>query len=107
MAPAVVMVEGVEYVPRGSQEISGDLRIVVLQRGWVMVGRLERDGDECILHDAAVIRRWGTTRGLGEIAADGPTDSTQLDPCYGEVRFHILTVVAMIAASEERWRASL
>ena len=44
-----IQINGVEYVPKSSQpyvEPSGDIKIVVLQRGWVMVGRLERDGSE-------------------------------------------------------------
>ncbi len=39
-------VNGVEYVPKSSvqvQQPNGDLKIVVLQRGWVLVGKLERN----------------------------------------------------------------
>lgn len=42
-----ILVNGVEYVPKSSVQIaepSGDMKIVILQRGWVMVGRLERNG---------------------------------------------------------------
>lgn len=27
-----------------------------------------------------IIRRWGTTKGIGELAIDGPTSSTTVDP---------------------------
>lgn len=105
-----IEVNGIQYVPKGAsqkQEYNGDVKIVILQRGWVMVGRFERDGSECKLHDAAVIRTWGTTRGLGEIAKDGPTSSTKLDPCHGVVEFDYLTVVATIACNEVKWKSAL
>lgn len=103
-----VEIDGIEYVPRGTQEISaGDVKIVVLQRGWVMVGRLERDGDQCKLHSASTIRIWGTSKGLGEIAAEGPTAKTTLDKCHGVVEFHALTVIATIACEESKWASRL
>ncbi len=77
--------------------------IVILQRGWVMVGDLTQDGTEMTLRDASVIRVWGTDRGLGQIAKDGPTGKTKLDPTNGEVKFHELTVVARIKAEESKW----
>lgn len=79
-----------------------DLKIVFLQRGNVLVGRLSREGDMCTLADASVIRRWGTTKGIGEIALGGPTESTVLDPC-GTVAFHILTSVMVIDCAESEW----
>lgn len=90
-----------------TQQFSGDYKIVVLQRGWVMVGKLERNGSECKLHNASVIRSWGTTKGLGEIAASGPSSSTKLDKCNGLVEFDYLTVVASIAVNEAKWASAL
>ena len=81
-----------------------EYRILVLQRGWVIVGRYVERGDECCLYDAAVIRRWGTTKGLGELI-DGPTPSTTLDKC-GEVRAHKLSVVLHLIASK-KWETVL
>ena len=100
-----IQVDGVAYVPRGSEKVQydGDIKIVVLQRGWVMVGRFERDGSECKLHGASVIRNWGTTKGLGEIASGGPTASTKIDPTNGLVEFDYLTVVATIACNPVAW----
>ena len=51
------------------------MKIVVLTNGWVLVGKL--DGD--MLTDASVIRRWGTSKGLGELANYGPLKETILD----------------------------
>ena len=78
------------------------VRIVILQRGWVMVGRYSESGDDCKLESASVIRIWGTSHGLGEIAQDGPTSLTKLDKCP-TVRFHRLTVVATMDCEESKW----
>lgn len=95
------------YSEQQQQDIKGDLKIVVLQRGWVLVGRFERNGDECKLHNASVIRQWGTTKGLGELAAEGPKPFTKLDKCNGLVEFHWLTMVFSICCSEEKWLSKL
>lgn len=102
-----VVIEGEEYVPAKEREYGGDVKIVILQRGWVMVGRFERNGSDCKLHDASVVRSWGTTKGIGEIAKDGPTSTTKLDPCNGTVEFDYLTVVATISCNESKWQDAL
>lgn len=83
------------------------IKIVVLQRGWILIGRFERDGDQCRLHDASVIRSWGTTKGLGELANDGPRASTILDKCNGLVEFEALTMVLQLSVNEEKWEKQL
>ena len=103
-------VNGVTYVPKTSTQViqpSGTLKIVCLQRGWVMVGYLEKTGSECKLKNASVIRNWGTTKGLGEIAMSGPTINTKLDKCGGIVEFDYLTVVATISCEESKWTSAL
>jgi hypothetical protein len=103
-----VIIDDEEYVASSEcKEFEGDVKIVILQRGWAMVGRLERDGSECKLHNASVIRTWGTTKGLGEIAKDGPTSSTKLDKINGVVEFDYLTVVATIACDSKSWKKEL
>ena len=102
-----IELNGVKYVPKDSvkaSQPSGPTKIVILQRGWVMVGLFERIGNDCKLHNAAVIRTWGTTRGLGEIAMGGPTSSTKLDKCGGLVEFDYLTMVAAISCEESKWQ---
>jgi hypothetical protein len=79
-----------------------DIRIVILQRGWVFVGRYVQVGEDCALTDAKCVRRWGTTKGLGELAANGPLPNTVLDSSP-DVRFHILTVIATIDCAEDKW----
>lgn len=79
------------------------MQIVVAQRGWVFVGDVSRTGDDVTISDASCIRRWGTTKGLGELAAKGPTKSTVLDS-MGTVRLHALAVVAFIDCEESAWK---
>ena len=105
-----IEINGQKYVPKSSvtqPEITGDIKIVVLQRGWVMVGRLERKESECKLHNASVIRVWGTTKGIGEIAVNGPLSATKLDKCGAVVEFDYLTVVCAIACDESKWANKL
>ena len=103
-----ISIDGVEYIPASeAKQVESPIKIVILQRGWVMVGRFERKGSDCTLHNASVIRSWGTTKGLGEIAGGGPTKDTKLDKCNGLVAFDYLTVVATVDAAEENWNEKL
>ena len=79
-------------------------QIVVCQRGFVFVGRATKEGSDLVLRGAGNVRRWGTTRGLGQLAAEGPTDKTVIDPC-GTVRVHELSVVCRIdcTCDAARW----
>ena len=70
-------------------------QIVIGERGWVWVGNVSREGGDYILNDAAVIRVWGTTKGLGELALKGKQSKTELDPC-GTVRVPELAVIGRI-----------
>lgn len=56
-------------------------RIYVLQARWVLIGEATETTSTVELLNASVIRVWGTTKGLGEIALNGPTANTILDPC--------------------------
>lgn len=104
-----ITVNGKTYYsePQGKTEFSGDIKIVVLQRGWVMIGRMERVGSDCKLHNASVIRSWGTKKGLGELAMEGKKANTVLDKCGGIVEFDYLTVVAAISVNEDLWKKEL
>jgi len=77
--------------------------ILILQRGWVMVGNLAQDGENYELTGASVIRRWGTTKGLGQLAAEGPQPNTVLDPIPTAVQIHPLTVIARIHCAGDAW----
>ena len=107
MEPQTIKIDDVEYVRKDSlPKATGVIRIVILQRGWVMVGRFSQEGPNCQLDDAAVIRIWGTSKGLPEIAINGPTSKTVLDKSP-TVHFHELTVIASIECVESKWAKSL
>lgn len=79
------------------------MKICVLERGWIMVGQLEKDGDEYVLLNAKVIRYWGTTQGLGELAVKGPLPNTKLDP-IPLVKFHKSQLIFTICCEESKWK---
>jgi hypothetical protein len=100
-----VEINGIVYVPKDSvksQQFDGDIKIVVLQRGWIYIGRFERNGNDCKLHNAYNIRSWGTTKGLPELV-NGATSSTKLDKCEGIVEFDWLTVIHTITVDKKSW----
>ena len=97
-------VNGKTYVIKGTEKKStttGNIKIVILQRGWIFVGRFSKVGQDCKLENAYCIRQWGTTKGLGELI-DGPTSKTVLDDA-GTVEFNELTIVAKISVSGNGW----
>jgi len=102
-----IRLNGIDYVRKDSvtavKEFTGDIKIVVLQRGWVYIGRFERNGNDCKLHNAYNIRVWGTTKGLAELV-NGTTSSTKLDKCDGVVEFDYLTVVHTITVNPKLWK---
>jgi hypothetical protein len=77
--------------------------IAVLDRGWVFVGRLTRNDDGITLEKAACIRRWGTTKGVGELALRGPQSSTVLDEA-GTVIVPASSVICLIETTEDLWK---
>lgn len=85
------------------KETGGEIKIVILQRGWNAIGRYYRKGFECRLENAFVIRRWGTTMGLGELAEKGPLSNTILEPCPDGIEFHRSGEIFAIPCKEEKW----
>ena len=107
MKPETIKIDDQEYVRKDSLiKTTGEIRIVILQRGWVVVGRFSQEGSNCKLTNASIIRVWGTTKGLGEIAINGPTSKTVLDKSP-DIRFHELTIIATIDCVEATWITKL
>ena len=78
--------------------VIGEKRIIVADRGWIFVGDCTDEADGSVtIRNAKNIRRWGTTKGLGELA-NGPTDETTTDD-YGTVK----TVAIVTIAVTEGW----
>lgn len=82
--------------------MKGKLCVAILTRGWVFVGRATVEDGWCVLTDAKNVRRWGTTRGLGQLAKEGPQPNTKLDD-GGTVRAPVTALVGLIDCEEEAW----
>jgi hypothetical protein len=84
------------------KEILAGTAIVVADRGFVYVGNVKSDGQFCVVENAHNIRRWGTSRGLGELALEGPKEGTNLDP-VGTVRIPARAVISIIDTEAAKW----
>lgn len=74
-------------------------QIVVLDRGFVYVGKVSLNGETLTINNARNIRRWGTTKGLGELV-DGPTPNTKLDQ-VGKVIAPMRAVIHLIQCNKD------
>jgi len=108
--PETITIDDTKYVRADSVQTyqpTGNIKIVILPRGWNMIGYFSKEGTACKLEKAAVIRRWGTTKGLGELAEKGPLANTILDKCPLPVEFNELNVIATLCCSEDVWKTQL
>ena len=102
--PQTIRINDVDYIRKDQAKATeGDIKIVVIDRGFVYVGRLKMDGDFAVLSDARNIRVWGTTAGLGELVS-GPTKATKLD-LVGVVRIPLRAVISIIDTEQSRWKS--
>lgn len=98
----------VDAVLKNKKVAPTKIQIVVLQRGWVYIGRFSQKGEQCHLTNAFNIRRWGTEQGLGELAEKGPIPEgtgngpTKLDQ-NADLHFHEMTVVVRMDVDESKW----
>ena len=101
--PEVIKIDEVEYVRKDAQEgCKGDIKIVVLDRGFVYVGRVELSSDFVTITQAKNIRVWGTTKGLGELVG-GPLSGTKLDS-VGTVKAPIRALISLIDVEQKAWK---
>ena len=100
--PETIKIDDVEYVRKDAvPDTKGDVKIAVLDRGFVYVGRVSWDGDFLILSNAKNIRYWGTSKGLGELV-NGPLKETKLD-AVGTVRVPSRALISLIDVVESKW----
>lgn len=82
------------------------LRIFILQRGWVCVGH-SQDPETCGLwipvHNARTVRRWGTSKGLEQLANDGPQRETVLEHIVKLRKIPIGAIIQIIDCDETNW----
>lgn len=87
---------------KGTKVAPTKIQIVVLQRGWIAIGRFTQTKEQCHLTSAYIIRSWGTDKGLGQLANEGKQTNTKLDKC-ADLHFHELTVVFRMDVDESKW----
>ena len=79
----------------------GEIKIVVLERGFVYVGRCHTEDDQVTIYGARSLIRWGTTAHLGELA-HGPTPKTMLgESCT--VQAQRTQVLHTIEVEQDAW----
>ena len=100
----IININGIDYIPAADAgpKVESVRQIVILQRGWVVIGDLSKTGEEFTLSNSQIIQRWGTTKGLGQLALEGPQRETKLASA-GTMRFHELTVVARMDVDVSKW----
>lgn len=58
-------------------------------------------GDVCMLADARMCIYWGTTRGVDQLAATGPTEKSKIGAQVPLVRLYGLTSIALVTGDAE------
>ena len=102
-----ISINGVDYVRADSipdsAKFEGDIKIAVLDRGFVYVGNIdESEKDFIIIRNAHNIRVWGTSKGLGELV-NGATKDTKLDK-VGTVRVPLRALISLIDVIQTSWK---
>lgn len=106
--PTTITIDDVQYVRADSIKQpapTGPIKILVLDRGFVYVGRLSKDVTErdfLILENAHNIRYWGTKNGLGELV-NGPLKDTKLDP-VGVISVPGRALIHIIEVNQASWQ---
>lgn len=88
--------------PPASGSSDAGLQIVILDRGFVYVGDVSIDADWVTIKNARNIRRWGTTKGLGELAKSGPLKDSVIDHA-GTVRAPLRALIGLIECEASSW----
>lgn len=84
--------------------MSSKIQIAVIDSGWVIIGNTDADIGNSVVNitNASVIRVWGTDKGLGQIAINGPTKTTVLDK-IGIVHVERSQLKFLIDCDESKW----
>ncbi len=82
--------------------MEGKWEIIVCDRGFVLAGVVSQGPNPLtiVIDKCQCVRRWGTTRGLGQLALEGPTSETVLDPEGDGIRQSLLHVFRQIPCNE-------
>ncbi len=86
---------------------TGHLVIITTSFRGVYFGRLlSRSENTCLLGDARMCIYWGTTEGVDELAATGPTAKSKIGARVRRVRLFGLTSIADVSPeAAAKWEA--
>jgi hypothetical protein len=105
----VIAIRTMNLITKGEVPMTAKLndnRIVVMPYGWVFVGIWNDNGKKTTLSNAHCIQKWGTDKGLGELAIKGPLPNTIL--CHtGAVIFKSGTEIVSIPCETHNWPWSI
>lgn len=85
--PKTITIDDVEYVRADSARVpvTGTRKIVVLDRGWIMVGNASTKDGVTTLTGCSNVRQW-SKGGFGGLTLSREESGAVLDPC-GDVKF--------------------
>ena len=78
----MIMIDGKEYIKK---QVGSSTKIMVLTQGHVIRGDVEETEKGYMVRNAEVIRKWGTTEGIGELAKKHNDATPTIDPLNGLV----------------------
>lgn len=87
--------------PEHKEPVDIGPRIVVIDRGWVLIGKVTQHHDHVVINTAKCIQRWGTTQGLGQLVT-GPTGDTIAHP-MGDVEVPNRAVIFTMQVDASPW----
>lgn len=101
MTARELVIDGIRYAPSGAQ---GEIKIAVLPRGFVYVGRITdlADQRELLIRGARNIIKWGTSRHIAELA-NGPLTDTKLGNA-ATVRVLLPQDIHIIEVNQDAWK---
>ena len=101
--PNTIKIDDVLYIREDvAKAIEGDIKIVILDRGFVYVGNVALTDEFVVITNAKCIRVWGTTKGIGELVS-GPTSSTKLDK-VGTINAPKRALISLIDVEQNVWK---
>ena len=67
------------------------------------MGRVSEKETKTIIQDAAIIRNWGTKKGLGELAENGKLPDTVIDNCP-DITVETCNIILVMNCNQSKWK---
>ena len=79
-----------------------NIKIEVVDRGWIFIGHTFNSKESTLIKNAYIIRKWGTSEGLGELCIKGKLEDTILDKCL-DIEIPSESIIAFFDCDQEKW----